>query len=104
MSFNFNVQGITTVDNTQTGSSTVIDTISPQNIKGLCYWIDGEINTRKGQDRSYKGMQNLVGGDYISKVPSGMQESMNGTPVLEINGVLLAVLALCQILLQPNKQ
>ena len=81
MSFNFNVQGITTVDNTQTGSSTVIDTISPQNIKGLCYWIDGEINTRKGQDRSYKGMQNLVGGDYISKVPSGMQESMNGTPV-----------------------
>ena len=43
MSFNFNVQGITTVDNTQTGSSTVIDTISPQNIKGLCYWIDGEI-------------------------------------------------------------
>ena len=58
------------------------DSISPQNIGGLCVWLDAEINTRKGvHDESVNGMENLVYTPYVKKTATvGCLEKLNGTP------------------------
>lgn len=63
MTFNFNVHGITPDDvNTGGGggSATVIKALSPTNTAGLCLWLDGQCNTRQGNDHTKTYMENLV--------------------------------------------
>lgn len=58
------------------------DSITPNNIGGLCVWLDAEINSRAGvHDESVNGMQNLVYTPLIKKTATvGCLEKLNGTP------------------------
>lgn len=64
MTFSFNVKGLTPQDAQNQGSggsgTTVVETLSPTNCAGCSLWLDGQCNTRQGNDHSKKYMENLV--------------------------------------------
>ena len=62
MTFNFNIGGITPQDaqNQGGGGTTAVESLSPTKTAGLMLWLDGQCNTRQGNDHTKKYMENLV--------------------------------------------
>lgn len=64
MTFSFNIGGITPQDAQNQdagggGSTTIIDSISPQKAGGICFWLDGQCNTRAGKDHTKTYLENI---------------------------------------------
>ena len=61
------------------GSGEVVS--KTQNIKGLCFWIDGQHNTRAGLDHSIGYMENLMWNVPASETGTGNAEVFGGDSV-----------------------
>lgn len=96
MAFNFNVKGLTPQDAQNTGSSSggggssSPASVTPQNLGGLCLYLDAEINSRKGvRDESVNGMQNLVYTAFKQSKGLGCLEQLNGKATFKDKAITL---------------
>lgn len=82
MTFNLNLAGITSADvygSTGNVSSESIESISPDKLHGLCFWLDGQCNTREGKDHSKTYMENLVYNKPQTTAVGTQEYLQNGT-------------------------
>lgn len=64
--------------------------LSPAKMAGLCFWLDGEINSRAGmRNQAINGMQNLVWNALTGSSAAGYTEKLNGTPTFYEKGMKL---------------
>lgn len=60
MTFSFNVKGLTPQDVNTGSGETPTGGVFPKNIAGLSLWLDGQCNTRQGNDHTKTYLENLV--------------------------------------------
>ena len=80
MTFSFNVRGLTPQD-AQTGGGgttpTPIPTLDPAKAAGICFWIDGQYNTRAGKDNTKTYLENLCWNNIQSNVDGNLEYFTN---------------------------
>jgi hypothetical protein len=60
------------------GGGTTEGGLTLQDARGLCFWIDGQCNTRAGKNHDIKYMENLMWNEPYTKTITGNTESIGG--------------------------